>query len=73
MSAAGEPQDRWGRGGRTMRWRAWMLAAGAAVGGYGAAVLWRPRVLIWTVGGACLLFAVALVAAAVLARGPRDG
>ncbi len=67
----GEPEPAWSGGGRSLRWRLWMLAGGAVVAGYGVAVIWRPQVLLWSIGGACVLFGLVLAASAVLARGPK--
>lgn len=65
------PADGWGRGGRSVRWRLLMLAAGALVAGYGVLVLVEPRVLVWTIAGCTFAVGAVLALSALIARGPK--
>ena len=53
-----------------MRWRTGMVLGGALIGGYGAALLIWPQILLWTVAGIFLAVGALFVLSAVLARGP---
>jgi hypothetical protein len=66
MAPDGSP---WRNGGRTLRWRIGMIASGALLCGFAAALVWWPALLAWTVAVGCAGLGLLCVASAFLARG----
>ena len=59
----------WEKGGRSAQWRAGMLVGGLLLAGYGAALVYWPWLLGWTVAGVFGLGGLICVVSALFARG----
>lgn len=66
-----EEPRKWDEGGRALRWRAGMLLGGLLLAGYGAALVYWPHLLGWTVAAVFGLGGLICVISALFARGRR--